>query len=118
MHRSSETIAALAAALAKAQIALTNPDKSLTGTLPGNGPEPGRVPLCVAVCRSRHRPPGQRLSQWVNRRLPKSIIDADRETVKFQIDIRLIIRKENGRGAEVHVVVLDLGSPVGRDGPF
>ena len=31
MHRSSESIAALAAALAKAQMVLTNPEKSLTG---------------------------------------------------------------------------------------
>ena len=38
------SIAALAAALAKAQMALTNPEKSLTGTLPGNRPdEPGRT---------------------------------------------------------------------------
>jgi hypothetical protein len=36
MHRSSESIAALAAALAKAQMALTNPEKSLTGTIPSN----------------------------------------------------------------------------------
>jgi hypothetical protein len=44
MHRSSESIAALAAALAKAQMVLTNPEKSLTGTLPGNRPdEPGRT---------------------------------------------------------------------------
>jgi hypothetical protein len=44
MHRSSESIASLAAALAKAQIELTNPEKSQTGTLPGNGPdEPGRT---------------------------------------------------------------------------
>jgi hypothetical protein len=44
MHRSSESIAALAAALAKAQIALTNPEKSLTGTLPGSrADEPGRT---------------------------------------------------------------------------
>jgi hypothetical protein len=44
MHRSSESIAALAAALAKAQMALTNPEKSLTGTLPGNRPDqPGRT---------------------------------------------------------------------------
>src|SRR5215470_1544044 len=34
MHRSSESIAALAAALAKAQLALTNPEKSLIATLP------------------------------------------------------------------------------------
>ena len=39
MHRSSDSIAALAAALAKAQMALTNPEKSLTGTLPGNRPD-------------------------------------------------------------------------------
>src|ERR1700719_2891642 len=44
MHRSSESIASLAAALAKAQMALTNPEKSLTGTLPGNrADEPGRT---------------------------------------------------------------------------
>jgi hypothetical protein len=44
MHRSSESIASLAAALAKAQMELTNPEKSLTGTLPGHGPdEPGRT---------------------------------------------------------------------------
>jgi ERF superfamily len=44
MHRSSESIAALAAALAKAQIALTNPEKSLTGTVPSNRyDEPGRT---------------------------------------------------------------------------
>src|SRR5271156_3245643 len=33
MHRSSESIAALAAALAKAQMTLTNPEKSLTATV-------------------------------------------------------------------------------------
>jgi hypothetical protein len=44
MHRSSESIAALAAALAKAQMALTNPEKSLTGTVPtGRGDEPPRT---------------------------------------------------------------------------
>jgi hypothetical protein len=44
MHRSSESIAALAAALAKAQIVLTNPEKSLTGTVPSNRyDEPGRT---------------------------------------------------------------------------
>src|SRR5436305_1748401 len=39
MHRSSEQIGAIAAALAKAQLELTNPEKSLTATL--GGPEPG-----------------------------------------------------------------------------
>jgi ERF superfamily len=44
MHRSSESIAALAAALAKAQMALTNPEKSLTGTVPSSRPdEPTRT---------------------------------------------------------------------------
>jgi hypothetical protein len=44
MHRSSESIAALASALAKAQMALTNPEKSLTGTVPSNRyDEPGRT---------------------------------------------------------------------------
>ena len=44
MHRSSESIAALAAALAKAQMALTNPEKSLTGTVPSSRfEEPART---------------------------------------------------------------------------
>jgi hypothetical protein len=44
MHRSSESIAALAAALAKAQMVLTNPEKSLTGTVFSNRyDEPGRT---------------------------------------------------------------------------
>jgi ERF superfamily len=44
MHRSSESIASLAAALAKAQMVLTNPEKSLTGTVPtGRAGEPART---------------------------------------------------------------------------
>ena len=38
MQRSSESIASLAAALAKAQIELTNPEKSLIGTIEGEAP--------------------------------------------------------------------------------
>jgi hypothetical protein len=44
MHRSSESIAALAAALAKAQMLLTNPEKSLTATVGSDRyDEPGRT---------------------------------------------------------------------------
>src|SRR5271168_4971308 len=44
MHRSSESIAALAAALAKAQLTLTNPEKSLTATVGSDRyDEPGRT---------------------------------------------------------------------------
>jgi hypothetical protein len=44
MHRSSESIASLAAALAKAQITLMNPEKSLTGTVASNrSDDPGRT---------------------------------------------------------------------------
>src|SRR6202140_3402539 len=44
MHRSSESIAALAAALAKAQVLLTNPEKSLTATVDSDRyDEPGRT---------------------------------------------------------------------------
>src|SRR5215831_14995826 len=43
MHRSSNSIATLAAALAKAQTALVNPEKTMTATIPtgrgGEGPE-------------------------------------------------------------------------------
>jgi hypothetical protein len=38
MHRSSESVAALASALAKAQAELVNPDKSLTATIRTVGP--------------------------------------------------------------------------------
>src|SRR6201990_2339836 len=38
MHRSSETVAALASALAKAQAKLVNPEKSLTATIRGGRP--------------------------------------------------------------------------------
>src|SRR5499427_862489 len=41
MQRSSPSIAALATALAKAQIELTNPEKSLTGTIEPQGGEGG-----------------------------------------------------------------------------
>src|SRR5580700_11271203 len=44
MHRSSESIGAIAAALAKAQAELTNPEKSLTATIRSPFPrEPDRT---------------------------------------------------------------------------
>jgi hypothetical protein len=44
MHRSSESIGAIAAALAKAQLEIINPEKSLTGVIPPSGPrESGRA---------------------------------------------------------------------------
>jgi hypothetical protein len=42
MHRSSESVAALAAALAKAQAELVNPEKSLTATIQGGRAGEGR----------------------------------------------------------------------------
>jgi len=57
MQRSSETIGAIAAALAKAQGELANPEKSLVWNHPV--PEPIRkrsdLPLCGAIDRPRHR---------------------------------------------------------------
>jgi hypothetical protein len=44
MHRSSESIGAIAAALAKAQAELTNPEKSLTATI--------AIPLATALRQS------------------------------------------------------------------
>ena len=37
MHQSSETIGAIATALAKAQAELSNPEKTLTATIPARG---------------------------------------------------------------------------------
>ena len=56
MPRSSESVAALASALAKAQAELINPEKSLTATI-RTGRRGGRaqLPLCAALQRSRHR---------------------------------------------------------------
>jgi hypothetical protein len=54
MQRSSPSIAALATALAKAQIELTNPEKSLIGTIE-LATRAGRctaIPLCAAVERA------------------------------------------------------------------
>jgi hypothetical protein len=53
LQRSSESIARLAAALAKAHAELTNPEKSLLATIRPNGPWRGRtvVPLCTTVER-------------------------------------------------------------------
>ena len=48
MQRSSDTIGALAAALAKAQAELTNPVKSLTATIPG--PFPARDRQDISLC--------------------------------------------------------------------
>ena len=42
MHRSSESIGTIAAALAKAQLELTNPEKSLVGMVPGMTPKGDR----------------------------------------------------------------------------
>ena len=60
MQRSSESIACLAAALAKAQAELTNPEKSLVATIRPNGPGEAersfRMPRCRAGSTSSARP--------------------------------------------------------------
>ena len=59
MQRSSQSIASLAAALAKAQIELSNPEKSLIGSSPLKPNIPtrrsGAIPVCLARKRSRYR---------------------------------------------------------------
>ena len=57
MPRSSESVAALASALAKAQAELVNPEKSLTATIRTGRAGRGRaqLPLCAALERPRHR---------------------------------------------------------------
>src|ERR1700687_839908 len=60
MHRSSETMASLAAALAKAQMMLTNPEKSLTATVRADRyDEPGRTFRYASLSSGpRHRAEG------------------------------------------------------------
>jgi hypothetical protein len=57
MQRCSETIGTIAAALAKAQAQLINPEKSLTGTIRPDGRGIGRavLPLCPALNWARDR---------------------------------------------------------------
>ena len=57
MQRSSQSIGTLAAALAKAQPELINPEKSLVATIRSEGPGGAEqtLPLCAAVERSRYR---------------------------------------------------------------
>ena len=56
MHRSSPSIASLAAALAKAQAELVNPEKSLTATIRSDerGRDGADLPLCLVIERPRH----------------------------------------------------------------
>ena len=58
MHRSSETIGAIAAALAKAQGELDQPGKVADRDHPLAVPARGRpdLPLCLAGQRARYRP--------------------------------------------------------------
>ena len=83
MHRSSESIASLAAALAKAQMVLTNPEKSLTGTLPSDRyDEPGRTfryaPLSSGLDIVR-----KVLGQHEIATLQTTVIDQDIQTVSL-----------------------------------
>jgi ERF superfamily len=83
MHRSSESIASLAAALAKAQMVLTNPEKSLIGTLPGNRPdEPGRI-FRYASLSSGLDIVRKVLGQHEIAMLQTTIIDQDIQTVSL-----------------------------------
>jgi hypothetical protein len=60
MHQSSSSIAALAAALAKAQAQLVNPEKSLTATIRSERPGGARahLPLCSACEWAGNHPQG------------------------------------------------------------
>ena len=60
MHRSSESIAALAAALAKAQSELSNPEKSLVATIGAGRPGEGARSFRYAPLSSGHRPQSPR----------------------------------------------------------
>ena len=60
MHHSSESIGAIAAALAKAQAEITNPEKSLTATIRSPFPREGDRTFRYAPLstRARHRSQG------------------------------------------------------------
>ncbi len=83
MHRSSESIAALAAALAKAQVLLTNPEKSLTATVGSDRyDEPGRT-FRYASLSSGLDIVRKVLGQHEIATLQTTIIDQDIQTVSL-----------------------------------
>ena len=57
MQRTSESIGTLAAALAKAQIELVNPDKSMLAAIEASGRAEGQsdLPICTAIERIGYR---------------------------------------------------------------
>ena len=59
MHRSSESVAAIATALAKAQTELSNPEKAMVGTVYNNRSDSSaKLPLRLLVQRSGYRQEG------------------------------------------------------------
>jgi hypothetical protein len=60
MQRSSESIGSIAAALAKAQAELTNPEKSLIATIRASHPRENDQTFRYAAKRPRHRAQGAR----------------------------------------------------------
>jgi len=56
MHRSSESVAAIATALAKAQTELSNPEKAMVGTVyKRQVRQSTKLPLRLAIERPGHR---------------------------------------------------------------
>src|SRR5882757_2705903 len=83
MHRSSESIASLAAALAKAQMLLTNPEKSLTATVGTDRyDEPGRT-FRYASLSSGLDIVRKALGQHEIATLQTTVIDQDIQTVSL-----------------------------------
>src|SRR6202042_3176327 len=117
MHRSSESIAALAAALAKAQIVLTNPEKSLTGTVfSSRCDEPGRTfryaPLSSGLDIVR-----KALGEHGIATLQTTAIDQDIQTVS----LTTVLAHSGGEGTPSDWRVCppsDLAPPRGRAAPL
>jgi hypothetical protein len=83
MHRSSESIASLAATLAKAQMELTNPEKSLVGTLPATGPDEAGRTFRYASLSSGLDIVRKVLGQHEIATLQTTVIDQDIQTVSL-----------------------------------
>ena len=94
MHRSSDTIATIAAALAKAQVELTNPEKSLVATI--RSPFPGRrtAPSAMPRCRAGWTSCARALAGMRSRR--SSLQRLTRKPVCFASPPFLRIRPANG----------------------
>jgi hypothetical protein len=96
MHRSSDSIATIAAALAKAQVELTNPEKSLTATIRSPFPREADRTFRYAPLSSGLDIVRKSLGRHQGRRQHRA------RAVQCGVEIGMAIRREGLQGFQQH----------------